>query len=160
MPLEAKHPLAMRKNGCHPFTRSLVALNRDCDFSEPRNSYTVSSTSNFTVFVSITAAPIEQINAITSWVDASNVYGSSLDEANSLRDLSDPERGLRTCFSLVWRHMTYIWEIVLKVEWRLRNLKLRKLTFFCPGFARKMIAQVASSKLVRVALSIHIIICL
>ena len=107
MPLEAKHPLAMRKNGCHPFTRSLVALNRDCDFSEPRNSYTVSSTSNFTVFVSITAAPIEQINAITSWVDASNVYGSSLDEANSLRDLTDPERGLPTCLFLVTSHDVY-----------------------------------------------------
>ena len=35
--------------------------------------------------------PYEQINSLTSFVDASQVYGNSEAEANSLRDLSTPE---------------------------------------------------------------------
>ncbi|XP_050402018.1 peroxidasin homolog, partial [Patella vulgata] len=40
-----------------------------------------------------TVAPRQQINALTSFIDASNVYGSGPDEANALRDLTN-ERGL------------------------------------------------------------------
>ncbi|KAK7488478.1 hypothetical protein BaRGS_00020263, partial [Batillaria attramentaria] len=40
-----------------------------------------------------TVAPREQLNAITSYIDGSNVYGSSLDEANHLRELAR-NRGL------------------------------------------------------------------
>ena len=32
----------------------------------------------------------EQLNQITSYIDASNVYGSSKDEADKLRDLTNP----------------------------------------------------------------------
>ena len=34
---------------------------------------------------------IEQLNSLTAWVDASQVYGSSLEEANALRDHTDPD---------------------------------------------------------------------
>ena len=41
---------------------------------------------------------MEQLNSLTAWVDASQVYGSSLEEANALRDHTDPDdfgRGIR-----------------------------------------------------------------
>ena len=38
-------------------------------------------------------APRQQLNAITSFIDASNVYGSSIDEASHLRELTR-NRGL------------------------------------------------------------------
>ncbi|KAL8583777.1 hypothetical protein ACOMHN_036412 [Nucella lapillus] len=43
-----------------------------------------------------TVAPREQLNAITSFIDASNVYGSTLDEANHLRELTRNRGLLRT----------------------------------------------------------------
>ena len=36
----------------------------------------------------------EQINAVTSFIDASTVYGSTLETLNSLRDFESPELGL------------------------------------------------------------------
>ncbi|XP_013401626.1 peroxidasin homolog isoform X2 [Lingula anatina] len=35
----------------------------------------------------------EQLNQITSWIDASQVYGSSKEESDSIREFSDPRRG-------------------------------------------------------------------
>ncbi|XP_076462560.1 peroxidasin-like isoform X2 [Babylonia areolata] len=43
-----------------------------------------------------TVAPRQQLNAITSFIDASNVYGSTLDEANHLRELTRNRGLLRT----------------------------------------------------------------
>ena len=36
------------------------------------------------------AARAEQVNSLTPWVDASQVYGNSLEEAEALRDHTDP----------------------------------------------------------------------
>ena len=44
------------------------------------------------------AVQMEQLNSLTAWVDASQVYGSSVEEANALRDHTDPDdfgRGIR-----------------------------------------------------------------
>ncbi|ESO94460.1 hypothetical protein LOTGIDRAFT_161152 [Lottia gigantea] len=64
------------RNNCLGFTRTSGTCN----------------TGTTSVFFS-TVAPRQQINALTAFIDASNVYGNGPDEANSLRDLTN-ERGL------------------------------------------------------------------
>ncbi len=65
-------------------------LRSDPTFSPPMDFFVPFTRSNFT------GSPREHSNDITAWIDASNVYGSDADRAESLRDLTNDDGLLRT----------------------------------------------------------------
>lgn len=77
-------------DGAHPPEPANIPVPLGDPFFDPSNTGIANISMNRSVYdesVSETS-PRQQINEITSWIDASNVYGSNLERSNALRTLT------------------------------------------------------------------------
>ena len=78
-------------DGVTPTEPADIAVPAGDVYFDPTNSGTVTISLNRSIYDTESGTssnnPRQQINEITAWIDASNVYGSSLDRANALRTL-------------------------------------------------------------------------
>ena len=65
------------------------------------------------------SGPREQLNQITSYLDASFIYGSTKDQSDKLRDLSN--KGILSVYHISWHTM-------LLGRWRVDNKKVLRLS--------------------------------
>ncbi|KAK3105961.1 hypothetical protein FSP39_009685, partial [Pinctada imbricata] len=77
----------MKNRTCMPFVRSSIAPNEDCN-----------------------PGPKQVLNQLTSFIDASNVYGSSIDERDDLRFPSDSDARVNTQPGLAGLHLLFVME--------------------------------------------------
>ncbi len=83
-------------DGADPTESADIKVPAGDSFFDPQNTGTVTISFNRSLYDTTTgtstANPRQQINEITAWIDASNVYGSDIDRANALRNLDGTGR--------------------------------------------------------------------